>query len=191
MNAWEVAIGFTLSSKIEGGYANNPHDLGGETIFGISRNNHPGWPGWILVDNAKLMTDFPNNINADPALKSLTKTFYRYEFWDKIHGDELPWRMAVSVFDMAVNSGAATAVRQMQVILPDVPVDGVVGPRTIKAAWENDKEAAISFLTQRLLFYAEILLKKPDQRIWARNWMKRVIRLSDVVLEDPEEEPTA
>lgn len=37
----------------EGGYVNDPDDLGGETIFGITRKNYPNMSMWKDVDRAK------------------------------------------------------------------------------------------------------------------------------------------
>jgi lysozyme family protein len=34
--------------EMEGGWANNPADSGGETFRGIARNFHKSWPGWAI-----------------------------------------------------------------------------------------------------------------------------------------------
>lgn len=167
----------------EGGWANNPDDKGGETFRGIARNYNPSWEGWVFVDKMKGFENFKEMLFASNKLTEMAKEFYRANYWDKIHGDELPPKLATAVFDMAVNSGVGTAVRQMQVAL-GVDVDGVVGSKTIKAAWEKGKEGVVSFLTNRLLFYIGIVQSKPDQRIWAKNWFKRIVMLADIVLED-------
>ena len=167
----------------EAGWANNPADRGGETIFGVSRNNHGTWPGWATVDAAKNRPDFPACVNKDRDLQALAIKLYREQYWNEVHGDELPWKMATAVFDMAVNSGPRIAAKEMQVALK-VKVDGIIGPKTVKAAWDRGEDAVIEFMTNRIAFYVDIMVKKPDQRIWAKNWVKRLVKLCDFVLED-------
>lgn len=176
------------SLRYEGGWAENAQDRGGETIFGVARRFHGTWPGWVIVDAAKTSPGFPANVNANVELKDLARDFYRAQFWDPIHGDELPWRAAAVLFDMAINSGVKSAVRQFQLALngapgPSVDVDGVVGPKTVKGAWDKGKAAIEEFLTARILFYTDIMVKDPTQRVWARNWVRRVIEMADYALE--------
>lgn len=166
----------------EGGWNNVSGDKGGETIFGISRKSWPNWAGWAVVDADKSSPNFPRNANNDPTLRPLVEQFYRENFWNPVHGDELPWRMAMAVFDMAGNSGDRAAIRQMQASL-GVEADGIPGPKTIKAAWDGGKSAVEEFLTQRIIFYVHLMINDPTQRMWGRNWVKRIIALSDEVLE--------
>lgn len=175
------------SLRYEGGWADNPADKGGETIFGIARRFHGAWPGWSVVDGAKSSPSFPANVNSDQGLRALARDFYRTNFWDAIHGDELPWRASAVLFDMAINSDVKPAVRQFQVALnlcgAGLTVDGVIGPKTVKAAWDKGKEAVEEFLTARFIFYVDIMLKTPSQRVWARNWVRRLVEMTDYALE--------
>lgn len=181
MTGWQNALDFTL--KYEGGWVDDPHDLGGETFRGISRRNWPNWAGWARVDELKALPDFISRVNADNALEPLVEQFYYTEFWTKIHGDELPNKMAVAVFDFAVNSGSTTACRMLQVAL-GVGVDGVIGPKTVKAAHDGGEPAIIEFMARRAKFLYEIMDKDPGQAVWAMNWFRRMFKLANVVLED-------
>ena len=40
--------------KHEGGYVDNPNDIGKETYGGISRKYNPNWEGWKFIDDWKL-----------------------------------------------------------------------------------------------------------------------------------------
>ena len=40
--------------------------------------------------------------------------------------------------DWGVNSGTGTAIRQLQAILPDCVVDGILGPNTAKLVNDSD-----------------------------------------------------
>src|SRR2546426_796362 len=49
--------------KVEGGYANDPRDPGGETYKGISRVFWPNWSGWPLIDAAKSAPKFHERLS--------------------------------------------------------------------------------------------------------------------------------
>lgn len=80
----------------EGGYVNNPDDPGGETKFGFSKRSNPD------LDIASLTRD-------------RAKERYRTEFWERVHGDDLPPMVAFMALDFAVNSGVETSIRKLQV----------------------------------------------------------------------------
>ena len=79
----------------EGGYVNDPNDLGGETKYGITKRFYP-----------------------DVDIKSLTKEdakdIYKRDYWDKNKIDNLPDNLKHIFFDMCVNQGRGTAVRVLQ-----------------------------------------------------------------------------
>ena len=178
---------FQIAMKVvlhwEGGWVNNPDDPGGETIFGISRIHHPGWAGWTTVDAAKANPDFSAELMDNTGLRQLAVDFYEQNFWKQVHGDELPPQLALLVFDMAVHSGPLVAMRQLQVTLA-VLVDGVCGPKTIKAAWDAGRAAVYEFVYLRVLHYVDLILDHPEKRPWASNFIKRIIYLAAVAFND-------
>lgn len=117
----------------EGGYANDPRDPGGETKFGISKREYP---------NLDI-----RNLTLDDA-----RAIYRRDYWDRVRGDDLPYRWALLVFDAAVNQGVDPAVRMMQDAL-GVMVDGNIGPRTLAAAHSDDDRRPARFLALRVFRY--------------------------------------
>ena len=54
----------TETLRHEGGYVNDPKDPGGETYKGISRKNHPDWEGWNIIDEKKILSSFPINLDS-------------------------------------------------------------------------------------------------------------------------------
>ena len=83
---FDKALAHTL--QFEGGYANDPADSGGETYKGISRNNWPSWPGWKLIDEAKVQghrsAKAINHFFANhAAMAALISDFYNHQFWEK------------------------------------------------------------------------------------------------------------
>ena len=79
----------------EGGYVNDPTDLGGETNYGITKRFYP-----------------------DVDIKNLTKEgakeIYKKDYWDKNKVDDLPDDLKHIYFDMCVNQGRGSAVRILQ-----------------------------------------------------------------------------
>lgn len=106
------SLSFVLSH--EGGYVNDQRDPGGETNFGISARAYP----WLDI-------------------KSLTRddaaAIYRWDYWDACRCDDLPPAVALMVFDASVNQGVGAATRMLQAAA-SVPVDGRIGPQTIRAS---------------------------------------------------------
>lgn len=79
----------------EGGYVNDPDDVGGETKFGISKNAYP-----------KL--DIANLTEAEAA------RIYKRDYWDRINADKLPANIREMAFDAAVNQGVAWTRKALQ-----------------------------------------------------------------------------
>lgn len=151
LSPWDQAIAFVL--RYEGGYVNNVNDPGGETIYGISKKQYPS-------------LDI-KNLTIDEA-----KEIYRKDFWQAVGADQLPAKMAIAVFDCAVNQGVGTAIRLLQVAL-DVAVDGQIGPKTIKAAFDAEDRGVFLFLLERGKSYMQI----KDVVIWGANWGERLVQL--------------
>lgn len=98
----------------EAGYVNDPQDPGGETNFGITKRSYPSL-------NIKFLT------------REQAVEIYRRDFWERIRGDELPAPLAFFLLDMAANLGVSQTVRYLQ-RAAGVPLDGVLGPKTLAAA---------------------------------------------------------
>ncbi len=130
--------------SIEGGLSLHPEDTGnwtggrkgvGElrgTKYGISARAYPD-------------EDIPN-LTLERA-----RILYK-DYWDAIHGDELPDPLSHLVFDAAVNQGVSAATHMLQFALK-VSVDGKIGPNTIAAAMASNNETCARFQTLRAYRY--------------------------------------
>ena len=99
------------------GYVNDPTDRGGETIAGIARKFHPSDPIWKVVDNAK-KGNFPQNLKDISGILDKIKDFYRVNYWNKVHGDELKSQNIANIlFDTAVLEGYTAAIKRAQNIV--------------------------------------------------------------------------
>ena len=152
---FDRALAFTLSW--EGGYVDHPNDPGGETNFGISKRQYPS------LDIKAL-----NILDAS--------AIYRRDYWDRIRGDDLPPKTAMSVFDLAVNSGRHRAARMLQSEV-GATIDGKIGPKTLeKVKQRNDHDVAWGVLRQRVDFLLD-LVENPQYRVFLRGWMRRCFTL--------------
>lgn len=158
---FDQAVGFVLLDRIEGGYVNDARDPGGETNFGISKQAHP-------KENIKGLT------------RARAIEIYKRDYWDAPGCDKLPPKLAVALFDCAVNQGAGIAPQLMQRAL-GVTADGIIGPVTIKAAAKADQDnTLIEFLGWRLRRYAFTA----NAATYMRGWSNRVLQLHRFLLTD-------
>src|SRR5208282_2077387 len=92
----------------EGGYSDDKHDPGGATMEGITQSEYTDWRR-----AHKLPTQWVRHIS--PAELS---SIYKTEYWDKSRCDCLPAGLDYCVFDEAVNSGVARALRALKSMSP-------------------------------------------------------------------------
>ena len=120
MNRFQRAMGVLAAH--EGGYVDHPHDPGGATNRGVTQRVYD-----LYRQRRKLETHSVKGIT-----NREVEAIYRRQYWGAISAKDLPEGVAYCVFDAAVNSGAARAVKWMQEIV-GVQVDGIVGNETISA----------------------------------------------------------
>jgi lysozyme family protein len=143
-----------LIIALEGGLVDDPKDPGGVTKYGISARANPG------VD-----------------IRSLTvpqaKEIYRKKYWEPLGLDQLPWPVALVVFDTAVHSGPGRAVRLLQRSV-GARADGSLGPMTRAAVLRQPSGAVVSEYTARRTTFLSRLKTWPRYRL---GWLRRVFRV--------------
>lgn len=150
---------FAFVQRKEGGYVNDPHDPGGETKFGISRRAYPNLPIASLTLND-------------------ARALYHRDYWSRAGCASLPPRIAIAVFDCAVNQGVGKAKRLLQRAVR-VRVDGKIGPITRAAINAADEETLLlDFLSHRLRAYAATR----NATRYMRGWSRRVLALHAYLL---------
>ena len=146
--------------KHEGGYVNHPKDPGGATNRGVTQR---------VYDAFRRNNGLPLR-----SVKSLTESelqaIYRLQYWDAVKGDELPAGVDFAVFDFAVNSGPARAIKYLQMVL-GVDADGNIGQVTIRAAAEAFPRATINSLCDKRLAFLKNL---ETWGTFGRGWTSRV-----------------
>ena len=181
---------FQRTMANEGGYANDPDDRGGETYRGIARNFHPDWPGWTRIDKYKAAEKFPRVLDADHALKGWVQDFYRDNFWRKVGCHVVEHQpLAEFLFDFAVHAGTKVPVLHLQralnvlnrgeTIWKDIEVDGVLGPKTVKALgsykrWETPFPLFKVLNGLRTSFYVGLVEKRVQNEKFLHGWLNRL-----------------
>ncbi len=167
---------FLKLMKNEGGYANVKGDSGGETVFGISRNNFPKWEGWKTVDTAKELVIAGNikyinsGLRLNAPFQKLVKEFYYNEFWQKVQGNLLPTPIDFLVFDFAVNAGVSAGIKMLQRSL-GLKADGIIGKKTLDAINNIDN---LKNLIGTLKNFIEMYYKSLNQPNFINGWLARV-----------------
>ncbi len=188
MANFEISYNKTLN--FEGGYANHPNDMGGETYKGVARKKNPNWEGWPIIDQMRNKPGFPSNLDSISELQKYIRNFYKAEFWDKFWGDkQSSQNIANELFDTSILCGPGTAIGFLQVALnvlnkggklyPEISEDGNYGMNTnnsIIAYLKKDDENLLLKILNVLLGYHFIKLSrnKETQEDFIRGWFKRV-----------------
>ena len=178
---------YQLTMRIEGGYANDPNDRGGETYKGVARNMHPSWSGWTLIDSAKKRPGFPQSLKVDTELEKHVLAFYKDQFWNKINLDKVnSQQIANELFDTGVNCGAGVAAVFLQRALnvtnrrgrdyPDLELDGIIGTKTIEALNNHKRQSEVLKVLNILQGgkYIGIAESNPSQELFMSSWLSRV-----------------
>ena len=154
----------------EGGYVDHPRDPGGATNMGITRRTLAKWRGVALRDLPK--SEVRDLSRAEAA------AIYKNAYWDPIRGDELPPGLAYALFDFAVNSGPARAVRFLQRIVGTVQ-DGLLGGITLRAIARMPVPYIIRTLCDNRLAWMRRL---PTWDAFGRGWSRRVNGVREAAL---------
>ena len=154
---FEKAIEIVLAH--EGGFVDHPADAGGATNFGISSRWNPG------VDVATLTREDAIEI-------------YWSTRWENRGYDQLPERIAIKTFDLAVNLGSKNAVTCLQRALRStgilVAIDGVIGPETSGATRRDCEIALLAALRSEAAGeYRVRLVRDSSQAPFAEGWIER------------------
>lgn len=151
LNNWQQDYLFLLDS--EGGYQEDPNDAGnhlpdgrkGCTNLGVTQ---AAWEAYVghKVSNQDMRDLTPETV----------KPFYKKEYWDACHCDNLPTGLDYCVFDLAVNAGNGRSAMVMQSAV-GVKADGQIGQITLAAVSKfSDKELVNKFTDEKIHFYKDL-----------------------------------
>ena len=142
----------------EMGYVHHPLDPGGRTNLGVTQ---------------RVWEDYVGHSVDEQAMRKLTKEMvaplYRKQYWDVCHCDELPGGLDYLAFDFAVNAGWSRCIKTLQCVL-EVPIDGSLGPITLKAIQNAEPDKLISdFSEAKKDFYRSLY----NFGVFGAGWLNR------------------
>lgn len=144
----------------EGGYVDHPSDPGGATNMGITHRTLAAWRKVPSVTKQQV-----RELTRQEAL-----AIYEAQYWRTSGADRLPEGLDYAVFDYAVNSGPARAVKDLQRVV-GVTADGIMGAQTLAAVDRYGAVRAIEGLTDRRMAFLRGL---STFGTFGRGWTRRV-----------------
>lgn len=161
----------------EGGKVDDPADTGGRTSNGVTQRTYNAW-----LRDQKPSQDSRDVWEITPAeIEAIYRTYY----WEKIAGDGLAEhssKLALCVFDGAVNHGVGLSARMLQRVVSATP-DGLIGPKTLglvqsHLALRGEPAVLTDYLKRRCAIYQNIIANNPTQQRFAKGWRNRINSLA-------------
>jgi lysozyme family protein len=158
LTTFEKALAFVLER--EGGYSNDPRDPGGETNYGISKRAYPN-------EDIKGMT------------RERAAEIYFRDYWSPCKCGELPWPLALTTFDIAVNQGTGTAAHLLQESV-GTKTDGIIGLVTLEAVRHANLKQSLAILTA---LRCDRYSKAKNVSVYGKGWFRRAAHCLIAALE--------
>lgn len=186
MTKFELAHKFT--AKWEGGLSDDPADKGGITKYGVSIE--------FLKDCYEVDANKLEEFDITPlpvsrqTIKNLTKQqamdLFWWRFWDKLRLDRFNVKLAIVLYDCAVNHGISRAVKFVQQACnslgENIEVDGKLGNVTTSVILAVDQEHLANYIIGlRKAFYRRIVDNNPSQSVFLKGWLNRANDLGEYI----------
>ena len=143
----------------EGFFVDHPKDPGGATNRGITQRTYDAF--------RISRVETPRDVRAIEEAE--VRQIYREQYADAVWFDRLPSGLDYALFDFAVNSGPARAVKALQGIV-GVRADGIMGNRTLAAVKAHDSGQVITLLCDaRQRFVRSLRTYKTFGKGWERR----------------------
>jgi len=144
---------FKQLMRFEGGYSDHEADPGGKTNYGITE---------------KVARTFGYKDDMRDMPIEFAQHIYQRAYWDACRCDDLPESIRYDVFDSAVHSGPAQAIKWLQRAV-GTKDDGIVGRVTL-AACNDTAHINSKFNGQRLMFLTTL----PGWASFGKGWSRRI-----------------
>lgn len=147
----------------EGGYTADPKDRGNWTTGVIGKGELKGTKYGISA------MAYPN-LNIKGLTLEDAKAIYYRDYWQAAGCELVPTAIKFDLFDMAVNSGVATAIKTLQRAVGALD-DGNLGPKSMAAIAATSSALILArFNGHRLLF----MTKTPAWATYHKGWATRI-----------------
>lgn len=173
-NNQDLDRAWRFTSEAEGDWSDDAGDPGGETKWGVPRNN---WTDAQLI----ALTGHPFSALTEED----AKTIYRICYWQTLRCDEFPFPVNLALADFAYNCGVAIASKSLQRAsgMTGSDVDGKIGPRSMRWATNAmNRVGPVAFARRiggrRRLWYIQRVQEQPEMGKFFNVWLQRCIDLA-------------
>lgn len=153
----------------EGGYVNDPLDLGGETNMGVTIGT---WKqvGKDLNGDGLINGEDLKLLDKDLIIDCVLKPHY----WDRWQADQIKNQSIANILVDWVWASGTHGIKRPQRIL-GVTADGIVGPKTIAAINAADPSKLFALIkADRIKFVDEIVAARPANKRFEKGWKNRI-----------------
>lgn len=161
--------------KLEGGYTENPNDLGNAngsgTMQGITQATY---------DSYRLSSQ-----QAKKAVKSISDieiaAIYRDRYWLSNGCNLMPPKLALVVFDTSVNLGAAKVVQYFQELLSSKATGmnaQMINDINYYLSKHSEDDLLFAFIERRKQSY-QAFAKKGNQKVFLQGWLNRLDHIKE------------
>lgn len=169
-DAFEIAYQFTR--KWEGGYVDNPNDIGGATNFGVINS--------VYQDFRTQKGRQPQHVYYCTELEA-KEVFYE-NYWLQGLCDKVPYPVNVALFDSVINFGVVGGTTFLQEVL-QVRQDGVLGRESLQALkGRNTKDLALDMVAARITYRYKRVQELPSQGVFLDGWVNRDTDLEEFII---------
>jgi len=155
--------------KWEGGFVNDPADLGGVTNIGVTIGTWKSC-GYDKDDDGDIDVDDLHLLTREDVVNRVLKPHY----WDRWKADDIKSQSVANILVDWVWASGAHGIKIPQRLL-GVSVDGIVGPKTLAAVnARNPRELFDMIKIARFDFIEDICRKRPANNKFKRGWMNRI-----------------
>lgn len=153
------------------GYVNDKNDSGGQTIYGITRRNHPELKIWKSIDQLPTVREKRAYRANKEEMEEIKMVYYR-KYYRKLQCDYFNDDcLSLQLFDMGVNAGTSMATKLLQEVL-GITKDGIVGEQTITTA--NLKRNVTEAYKEKRREYYKSIARKGNNAKFLQGWLRRV-----------------
>ena len=151
----------------EGGFVNDPLDLGGATNKGITIGTFTEYKKRKGL-KAPTVQDLKNISNED------WHEVFKGLYWDRWRADEIKSQAVANILVDWVWASGSHGIKRPQRLL-GVTADGVVGSKTIAALNAKDPTELFKMIkADRIKFIDEICEKRPANNRFKKGWLNRI-----------------